>query len=88
VLYFVPIVGVFAAQGLIDYFGGSLQWQATADYPLRKRVGVIFYAITDAAVFPASASEEEIRVDKSAFSNLGTAAQGVISAKRVIPSNQ
>ena len=64
------------------------QMRLTTDFPLPSRGGVIFYAITDAGVFTASATEEEMQTHRSAFSKLGDAAQEVISAYRTIQDKQ
>jgi len=60
------------------------QMRLTKDFPLPQRGGVIFYAVTDAGVFTASATEEEMRTHRSAFYKLGDAMQDVITQYRMI----
>ena len=64
------------------------QMRLTKDFPLPEHAGVIFYAVTDAGVFTASATEEEMRTHRSPFSKLGDAVQEIISAYRAIQKKQ
>lgn len=62
--------------------------QLTSDYPLPKRGEVIFYVLTDAGVFSATAHEQDLRTHRHAFSKLGDAAQEVITAYRLLQEKQ
>ena len=62
--------------------------RATTEYPLPKRGEVIFYVLTDAGVFSATAPEQDLRTHRNPFSKLGDAAQEVISAYRLIQEKQ
>jgi hypothetical protein len=56
------------------------QMQLTKNFPLPHRGGVIFYAVTYAGVFTATATQEEMRMHRGAFAKLGDAMQEIISA--------
>lgn len=55
---------------------------ATTTYPLPQTGQVTFYALTDAGVFTASASEDDLRSHRSPFSKLGDSAQAIITEYR------
>jgi hypothetical protein len=57
--------------------------QPTETYPL-PRGHVTFYALTDAGVFTASASQDELSSHRHAFSKLADAAQDIITQYRLI----
>lgn len=58
---------------------------ATKEYPLAARGQVNFYAVTEAGVFAATASEDDLRNSRSPFSKLGDSAQSIITEYRRIP---
>ena len=58
--------------------------QSTAAYPLPQRGQVTFYILTDAGVFTASASDDELRSHRSPFYKLGDSAQTIITEYRLI----
>jgi hypothetical protein len=64
------------------------QMHATATYPLPQRGEVIFYILTDAGVFSAKVSEEELRAHRHPLSRLGDAAQEIITQYRLIQDKQ
>lgn len=57
--------------------------RATDVYPLPQRGKVVFYVLTDAGVFTASASEAEVVSHKHPLSKLGDAGQEVITQYRL-----
>jgi hypothetical protein len=57
-------------------------------YPLAERGQVNFYVVTDAGVFTATASEDDVRGHRSPFSKLGDTAQAIITEYRSIPQRQ
>ena len=61
--------------------------EATNTYPLPQRAQVTFYVRTQAGVFTASASEEDLRSPRSAFSKLGDSGQTIITEYRRIQPN-
>lgn len=60
------------------------QTTATTIYPLPGRGEVIFYLLTDAGIFTASGSEEELKAHRHFLSKLGDAGQEVITQYRLI----
>jgi len=54
----------------------------TTDFPLPQRGEVMFYLLTDAGVFTASALETEMGGHKHALSKLGNAMQEIITEYR------
>jgi len=66
--------------------GGELQplMQPTATYPLPPRGQVTFYVRTDAGVFTASASDDDLRSHRSPFFKLGDAGQTIITEYRLM----
>jgi hypothetical protein len=60
------------------------QTTATTVYPLPRRGEVIFYLLTDAGIFTASGSEEELTAHRHFLSKLGDAGQEVITQYRLI----
>jgi hypothetical protein len=57
---------------------------ATTAYPLAERGQVNFYVVTDAGVFTATASEDDVRGQHSPFSQLGDSAQSILTQYRRI----
>lgn len=64
------------------------QMHATTTYPLPQRGEVIFYLLTDAGVFTASASQEDLAGHRHSLSKLGDAAQGVITQYRLFEESK
>ncbi len=60
----------------------------TTNYPLPERRQVNFYVLTDAGVFTASASEEQMRTHASPLYQLGDAAQAIITEYRLMQQSQ
>jgi len=60
------------------------QMRATNFYPLPRSGEVIFYVLTDAGVFTATASEEELSSHRHPLSKLGDAAQEIVTQYRLI----
>jgi hypothetical protein len=58
--------------------------QPTTTYPIAQRGQVIFYVLTDAGVFTASASDDDLRSHRSPFYKLGDSAQTIVSEYRLI----
>jgi hypothetical protein len=58
--------------------------RATSSYPVPQTGHVVFYVLTDAGLFTASASEEELSSHRHPFSKLGDAAQEIITQYRLI----
>lgn len=56
----------------------------TTTYPLPQRGQVTFYVLTDAGVFTATASEDEMRTHKSPLYKLGDSAQTIITEYRMM----
>ena len=56
----------------------------TTSYPLPGRARIILYFLTDAGVFTASASQEELAGHRSPLSKVGQAAQDVITQYRLL----
>lgn len=52
--------------------------RATNEYPLAARGQVSFYLVTDAGVFTASASQDDLENNRSPFSALATAANHIL----------
>jgi hypothetical protein len=62
---------------------------ATAEYPLPQEQGeVLFYLLTDAGIFAASASTEDLDDHHHPLSKLHDAAQGIITEYRLIQGNK
>jgi hypothetical protein len=55
----------------------------TTTYPLPQRGQVAFYVLTDAGVFTASASDEEMRNHTSPYYKLGDSAQTIVTEYRL-----
>lgn len=55
------------------------QAHPTSFYPLPERGSVVFYFLTDAGIFTASASAEDLSNQRSYLARLGNAAQQVIA---------
>ena len=55
-----------------------------ADYPLALRGQISLYAVTDAGVYTATVSEDDLTSGRSPFSKLGNSAQAIITAYRDI----
>src|SRR4029077_17813825 len=55
------------------------QMRATDTFPLPGRGQIIFYALTDAGVFSASAPQEELSSHRHPLSKMGDAAQDIIT---------
>jgi hypothetical protein len=74
-----------AAQKMV-YVANEFQphMQATDTYPLPESGQVIFYVLTDAGVFTAKVSQEELSLHRSPLSKLGDAAQEIITQCRLI----
>jgi len=58
--------------------------RATNSYPLTQSGQEIFYVLTDAGVFTASAYQEELSSHRHPLSKLGDAAQEVFTEYRLI----
>jgi hypothetical protein len=56
----------------------------TTTYPLPQRGYVTFYVLTDAGVFTATASEDEMKTHKSPLYKLGDSAQTIITEYRMM----
>ena len=59
--------------------------QHTTKYPFASPAQVTFYAVTDAGVFTASASEDDLAGNRSPFSPLAAAAQNIVAEYRNLP---
>ena len=74
-----------AAQKMVTIADGCQpQTHATTTYPLPQRSRVIFYLLTDAGIFTTSASQEELSTHRHPLSQLGDAAQDIITQYRLI----
>jgi hypothetical protein len=60
----------------------------TTQFPLADLQQVTFYAVTDAGVFTASASEGDLADKRSPFSQLAAAAQNIITEYRRLPPSR
>jgi hypothetical protein len=58
--------------------------RSTTTYPLAQRGQANFYVLTDAGVFTATASEDDLRRHSSPFYKLGDSAQVIITEYRLI----
>ena len=58
--------------------------QLTTMYPLPQRGRVTFYVLTDAGVFTATASDQEMATHKSPLYKLGDSAQTIITEYRLM----
>jgi hypothetical protein len=58
--------------------------QLTTTYPLPQRGQVTFYVLTDAGVFTASASDDDMRTHRSPLYKLGDSAQSIITEYRLM----
>jgi len=56
----------------------------TTTYPLPQRGHVTFYVLTDAGVFTATASEEDMKTHRSPLHKLGDSAQAIITEYRMM----
>jgi hypothetical protein len=61
---------------------------ATTTFPLAPRGQVDFYLVSDAGVFTASASQEDVRRQRGPFAELADSAQSIITEYRKIPSRK
>jgi hypothetical protein len=62
---------------------------ATSEYPLPQKQGeVFFYLLTDAGIFTANVSKEELSNHHHPLSKLHDAAQGIITEYRLIQGNK
>jgi hypothetical protein len=59
----------------------------TTDYPVASQGQVNFYAVTDAGVFTASATEEDLSSRHSPFSKLGDATQAIVAEYSRVQKN-
>ena len=75
-----------AALKAVD-LAGAIQprMQPTTRYPLAKPGQVTFYAVTDAGVFTAAVSQDELAGDRSPYSTLAGAAQTILAEYRRLP---
>jgi len=64
------------------------QMRATNSHPLPQTGHVVFYVLTDAGVFTASASQEELSLHRHPFSKLGDAAQEIMTQYRLIQQSK
>jgi hypothetical protein len=62
--------------------------QATSSYPLPQTGQIVFYVLTDAGVFTATASQEDLSSHRHPLSKLGDAAQEIITQYRLIQSRR
>ena len=62
--------------------------QPTTTYPLPQRGQVTFYVRTDAGVFTASASADDMRSHRSPFYKLGDSAQTIITEYRLMQESK
>ncbi|HYL15649.1 MAG TPA: hypothetical protein VEV41_21625 [Terriglobales bacterium] len=78
-----------AAKKTIE-IAGELQplMQPTTTYPLPQRGQVTFYVRTDAGVFTASASADDMRSHRSPFYKLGDSAQTIITEYRLMQESK
>lgn len=60
------------------------QMSATTDFPLPHQGEVILYVLTDAGVFSARGSQEDFASHRHPLSDLGDAAQNIITQYRLI----
>jgi hypothetical protein len=69
---------------------GAMQplMQRTTKYPLADPQQVTFYVVTDAGVFTASASEDDLAGNRSPFSQLAAAAQNIVTEYRHLPPSR
>ncbi len=61
---------------------------ATKEYPLAARGQVSFYVVTDAGVFTASASQDDLENNRSPYSRLATAARNIIEEYRRVSATK
>jgi hypothetical protein len=61
---------------------------STKDYPLAQRGQVNLYVVTDAGVYAATASEDDVASRHSPFSKLGESAQAIITAYREVETRK
>jgi hypothetical protein len=62
---------------------------ATSEYPLpQKQDEILFYLLTDAGIFTASASKEDLSSHHHPLSKLHDAAQDIITEYRLIEGNK
>jgi hypothetical protein len=61
--------------------------QVTTTYPLPQQGQVAFYVLTDAGVFTARVSEEDLRTHRSPLSKLGDSVQVIVTDYRRMDQN-
>jgi hypothetical protein len=61
--------------------------QVTTTYPLPQQGQVTFYLLTDAGVFTAGVSEEDLRTHRSPLSKLGDSVQVIVTEYRRMDQN-
>jgi hypothetical protein len=62
---------------------------ATSEYPLPQKLDeILFYLLTDAGIFTATASKEDLSSHHHPLSKLYDAAQGIITEYRLIQGNK
>ncbi len=59
--------------------------QSVRQYPAARAGEVTFYAVTDAGVFGAAASQDDLSGGRSPFSELAAATQGILAEYRRLP---
>jgi hypothetical protein len=62
--------------------------RSTKEYPPAQRGQVNFYVVTDAGVYAATASEDDLAGGHSPFSKLGDSAQAIITAYREVETKK
>jgi hypothetical protein len=61
---------------------------STKEYPPAERGHVSFYVVTDAGVYAATASEEDLDGGHSLYSKLGDSARAIITAYREVEAEK
>ena len=75
-----------AALKAVDLAGAvQPQMQPTTRYPPATPGQVTFYAVTDAGVFTAAASQDDLAGNRSPYSALAAAAQNILAEYRRLP---
>ena len=78
-----------AAQKMVELAGAvQPQMHSTRQYPLAQPGQVTFYAVTDAGVFGASVSQDDLAGSRSPFSALAAAAQSILAEYRRLPEER
>jgi hypothetical protein len=68
---------------------GQPHTHATSEYPLpQKQDEIVFYLLTDAGIFTATASKEDLSSHHRPLSKLHDAAQGIITEYRLVQGNK